>query len=90
MAGFALRLPRRNVMERQDLGPWLADRFTPDHWDRGISKSDLITAAEDDDKLVQLFGQLPDGGLFRGPDEVLQGMPHRGWEDARLPGPLGA
>lgn len=76
-------------MDQASLGSWLADQFTPDQWDRGVSRSDLLRAAEDDDDLRGWFAGLDEGGLYRSPQDVLEGMPHTGWEDQGMSGPMG-
>ncbi|MGH2534878.1 MAG: hypothetical protein ACRDJW_21670 [Thermomicrobiales bacterium] len=76
-------------MEQRNLGEWLARQFSAERWERGISKDDLIAAAGDDESLARHLEQYPEGGLYRGPDEVLQGSAHHGWEDQQMPGPRG-
>jgi hypothetical protein len=76
-------------MDRASLGRWLADRFTPDQWDRGVTRSDLLRAAQDERDLQQWFAGLHEGGLYKSPQDVLAGVPHTGWEDQGMGAPMG-
>lgn len=76
-------------MEQRNLALWLAEQFSAEHWERAVSKDDLIAAAGDDEDLACRLALYPEGGLYRSPEDVLKGEAHRGWEDQRLPGPLG-